>query len=219
MLSRVRSSDALVRIVPLGVFAVLTVLQDRLGGEAQYWIYAAKTMAAASLLWLMRRRIPEMGWRISLEAMGVGIVVFLAWIGLDGHYPMLFHRPASFNPAHTFGAGSTSALLFLGVRLAGATLVVPAMEEVFYRSFLYRFFLKSDFQRVSLGDFEWRAFLLSGLCFGIGHYEWLPGILCGFAYQGLVCRKNRLGDAISAHAITNALLGVWVVGTNSYYFW
>jgi hypothetical protein len=31
------------------------------------------------------------------------------------------------------------------------------------------------------------------------------------AYQWLVLRKNRLGDAMTAHAITNFLLGVWVV--------
>jgi len=34
--------------------------------------------------------------------------------------------------------------------------------------------------------------------FGLAHFEWLAGILCAFAYQLLVCRKRRLGDAITA---------------------
>ncbi len=43
------------------------------------------------------------------------------------------------------------------------------------------------------------------------HPQWLAGILCGLTYQGLVIRKGRLGDAMTAHAITNFLLGVYVV--------
>jgi hypothetical protein len=34
-----------------------------------------------------------------------------------------------------------------------------------------------------------------------------------------VIRKKRLGDAITAHAITNALLAVWVVSRNAWNFW
>ena len=51
------------------------------------------------------------------------------------------------------------------------------------------------------------------------HREWLAGILCGFAYQGLVCWKKRLGDAMTAHAITNFLLALWVVGRGAWKFW
>ena len=43
--------------------------------------------------------------------------------------------------------------------------------------------------------------------------------MCAFAYQGLVCRKKRLGDAITAHAITNALLGYWVIARDQWQFW
>jgi uncharacterized protein len=39
----------------------------------------------------------------------------------------------------------------------------------------------------------------------------LPGILCALAFQWLVFRSGHLGDAITAHAITNFLLGVYVV--------
>ena len=45
------------------------------------------------------------------------------------------------------------------------------------------------------------------------------GILCGFAFQGLVCWKKRLGDAMTAHAITNGLLGLWVVWRGAWHFW
>jgi CAAX prenyl protease-like protein len=73
--------------------------------------------------------------------------------------------------------------------------------------------------QIPLGRFNLKAFLIAGVIFGVGHYEWLPGILCAFVYQGLVCRKDRLGDAITAHAITNFLLALWVVFRPAYYFW
>jgi CAAX prenyl protease-like protein len=92
------------------------------------------------------------------------------------------------------------------------------LEEVFFRSFLYRYIIKVDFQSVPLGTFNWLAFLATSLIFGFEHNQWLAGILCGFAYQGLVCRKKRLGDAITAHAITNFLLALWIVWKGAWQF-
>jgi len=219
MFNKIFASPILVRVIPYGVFAVLTLLPGRLGGTSQYWIYALKTVAGAWLLWLVRPYVKELRWRISWEAVVVGLAVFWAWVGLDGHYPMLAERAGSFNPGLTFGAGSIFALVFTAVRIIGSTLVVPPLEEIFYRSFIYRYIIKSDFLSVSLGRLDWKAFLITAAIFGIGHYEWLPGILCAFAYQGLVCRKNRLGDAITAHAVTNLLLGLWVIARGAYRFW
>jgi uncharacterized protein len=70
-----------------------------------------------------------------------------------------------------------------------------------------------------LGVFAWWPFLATSVIFGFAHREWLAGILCGMVYQGLVCRRKRLGDAMTAHAITNLLLGVWVVAKGAWFFW
>ena len=73
----------------------------------------------------------------------------------------------------------------------------------------------------ALGTFAWRPFLVTSLIFALEHrpIDWLGGLFCGFAFQGLVCWKNRLGDAITAHAITNFLLGLWVVWKGAWQFW
>ena len=61
-------------------------------------------------------------------------------------------------------------------------------------------------------QFNTKAFLSTSIIFGLTHPEhWLAGILCGMIYQLLVIRTNRIGDAITAHATTNLLLGIWVV--------
>ena len=106
------------------------------------------------------------------------------------------------------------------MRIAGSTVVVPPLEEVFYRSFLYRYCVKADFRAVPFGQFHPVSFVVTSVIFGLMHPDrWLAGILCGSAYQALVVRNNRLGDAMTAHAITNFLLGIWVVWKNAWSFW
>jgi uncharacterized protein len=218
LLSKIAASPMLVRVLPFTVFAAATLAQSGFGEIPQYWIYALKTLIGAYLLWVFRSCIKEMRLNISWEAIAVGVAVFVLWVGLDGRYPT-FLKNESFNPVQAFGQTSFLSVFFIGVRIIGSSLVVPFLEEIFYRSFLYRFIIQSKFWKVPLNRFDFRAFILAGITFGIGHFEWLPGILCGFAYQELVCRKNRLGDAICAHAVTNLLLGIWVISRGAYNFW
>lgn len=219
MFNRIVSSPIIVRVLPFALFACLTLLQGRFGDGLQYWIYALKTLLGAWMLWFVWPHIKEICWNLSWEAVAVGVAVFVVWVGLDGRYPLLAAREETFNPVRTYGQWSALALFFTGIRVLGSVLVVPLLEEVFYRSFLYRYFVKSDFLKIPLRHFDLRAFLVVGIAFGISHFEWLPGILCAFAYQWLVIRKDRLGDAITAHAITNFLLALWVIFRPAYYFW
>ena len=70
-----------------------------------------------------------------------------------------------------------------------------------------------------LNRFHPTAFIVISLLFGLEHYQFVQGFLFGMAMQWLVINKNRLGDAIVAHAITNFLLGLWVVARHDWQFW
>lgn len=239
---QLRSSPTLARVAPFIVFLGLTACQGQFGEAGRYWFYLAKTVVGAWLVWSVWPAVTEMRWVFSWEAVVAGVAVFAIWVGLDGFYPSLdqliqkylypvfkslglasWCQPAKvtgpWNPNLHFGEGTALAWFFILVRIAGSSLVVPPIEEVFYRSFLYRYIAKPDFQSVPLGFFAWTPFLLTAAIFGFSHYEWLAGILCAFTYQGLVCWKKRLGDAMTAHAITNFLLGVWVVWKGAWHFW
>ncbi len=126
---------------------------------------------------------------------------------------------ATGNPNEQFGENSALAWFFIVVHILGMTFVVPPLEEVFYRSFLYRYIANQNFLSVPLNKFLPFPFFATAIVFGFSHNEWLAGILCGAAYQWLVIRKNRLGDAMTAHAITNFLLGVWIVWRGAWHFW
>jgi CAAX prenyl protease-like protein len=230
LLAKITASPLLARVSPFVIFILLTSLQTRFGEQGQYWLYLFKTVLAAWMLWVVWSVVPEMRAKWSWEAFAVGIGVFVLWVGLDplfvqlgfpNSYPKLSLGTSgtAWNPHVTFGQGSMLAWLFIVVRLLGSALVVPLLEEVFYRSFLYRYIARVDFQSVPIGAWLWLPFVVTSVIFGFEHMHWLAGILCGFAYQGLVCWKKRLGDAIVAHGVTNFLLGLWVVQRNAWEYW
>jgi CAAX prenyl protease-like protein len=213
------SSAEWARIAPFAVFVVLTALQADAGSE-RYWLYAVKTAIGAWMVWEARPFVSEMRWKMSLEAVLVGVAIFGVWVGLDGFYPRLSKVDQPWNPHMEFGVNSGTAWFYAMVRLAGSTMVVPPLEEVFYRSFLYRYFVKIDFLAMPLGQFHALSFAVTSILFGLMHPDrWLAGILCGLGYQWLTVRKNRLGDAMCAHAITNFLLGLWVILRGAWSFW
>ncbi len=231
-LGKIHNSPASVRVAPFVIFVLLTALQGKFGAVSAFWVYFAKTLVGAWLIWEMRPFVTEMRWVVSWEAVLVGTGIFALWVGISGEWTTqnslwvklgVSHLPektvAVWNPNNEFGAGSTLAWLFIAVRILGSTFIVPPLEEVFYRSFLYRYIASQNFLAVPLNKYLPTPFFVTAFVFGISHNEWLAGILCGAAFQWLVIRKNRLGDAMTAHAITNLLLGIWVVTRGAWQFW
>jgi CAAX prenyl protease-like protein len=108
---------------------------------------------------------------------------------------------------------------FVVVRVVGRSLVVPPLEEVFYRSFFYRYIASAKFMELPLGVWHTTAFFVTSTVFGLAHPgQWVQGILCGAAFQGLVVRKRRLGDAMLAHATTNLLISGYAIATGQWQF-
>lgn len=232
---KLEASPLLARVLPFVVFLGLTFFQGQFGEASKYWVYVVKTVIGAGLVWLVWPAVIEMRWKISVPAVLVGIGVCVVWVGLDPYYPKLDElfvklglskaksatdqADALWNPHVTFGQSATLAWFFVIVRIVGSSLVVPPLEEAFYRSFLYRFIAKSDFMGVSPKQFLPVPFLVSMVFFGLGHQQWLAGLICAAAYQWLVLRTGHLGEAMTAHAITNFLLGAWVAWQGAWQFW
>jgi CAAX prenyl protease-like protein len=178
------------------------------------------------MVWEMWPLVEEMRWKLSFAGIFGGIVGFAIWVWLDDLVRLMGINPgflklklsgAPWNPHEQFAPNLAN--MFIATRILGSTLLVPMLEEVFFRSFLYRYIAKKDFERVPVGQFLWVPFVVTSVIFGFEHREWLAGILCGLLFQWLVCWKKRLGDAILAHAITNLLLGIWVVWKDEWHFW
>jgi CAAX prenyl protease-like protein len=219
LLEKLFAKPATARVAPFLIFLALTFCQGKFGAASAYWFYLAKTLAGAWLVWEMRLVVSEMRWAFSWEAVVAGVGIFAVWVGLDPFYPHLGKSGMAWNPPEQFGENAALAWLMIATRILGSTFVVPPLEEVFYRSFLYRYIASQNFLSVPLNKFLPLPFFATAAVFGFSHNEWLAGILCGAAFQWLVLRKNRLGDAMTAHAITNFLLGIWIVWKGAWNFW
>jgi hypothetical protein len=219
------SPAALARCIPFLVFMAFLALRGYwpagLGLDAR-WVYGAQTVVVAGLLagyWrgygeLARQNLPdarETGW-----AVVVGIAVFAIWIRLDAPWMQLGSATASFVPLD--GDGRPIWTL-IALRLAGAALVVPVMEELFWRSFLMRWAQQASFERVDPQTVGLQAIVMSTFVFTLAHTLWLAAIVAGLAYAWLYRRSGKLWTAVIAHAVTNGLLGIWVIATGRWEFW
>jgi hypothetical protein len=204
-------------VLPFALFAVLTYLTGIMGLHPVAG-YALKTvLVAACLIYYRAAYKSEIRFRIRPLDIAAGILVFLVWIGLEGIYPLL-GSPAGFDP-YAVSGGPAAATAAIAVRLLGAALVVPIMEELFWRSFAMRFLIHSNFLSLALGRFTWFSFLTVSLAFGLEHHRWLPGIIAGLVYAGLLCRSKNLFSPILAHGVTNLLLGIYVICSQQWAFW
>jgi exosortase E/protease (VPEID-CTERM system) len=182
------------------------------------WFYPLRVFSAAAALFCYRRVYVGLRWRASWEAVAIGFVVFLLWIGMD----RLINGNNSIMPVPPeFAAASLTARSTWSLfRLLGATITVPIAEELAFRGYLLRRFVAADFAKVNPQRFTVASFLVSSILFGILHgRQWAPGIAAGMFYAWVFQRRGRIGDAVLAHSVTNGLLAGWVLFAHDWKYW
>ena len=211
-------------------FATWIGLQTFLPATA--WAYAARTAATLAVLlacWRPRletgMRQPGVG-RLAATGWGVagGLLVLALWTLPEfsalyrtwcvwplGSLPAVSSAPSPYDPA-VCGWTLTAA------KLVGSACVIAPVEELFFRSFLYRWLRKRDFLSVPASRFDLSAFLWTVFLFTLEHDRPLAAALCAAIY-GILSIRFGLLSAIVAHVTTNLLLGVYVVAANQWAFW
>jgi exosortase E/protease (VPEID-CTERM system) len=177
------------------------------------WLYSLRIVAAGGALWYFRRVYKELDFHFGWLGAGAGVVVFAIWIALEpaGH---------SAAPAALMDATKTARVAWIALRIFGAVAMVPVAEELAFRGFLLRRLSSSDFESVSWKTFAWAPFLISSAAFGIMHGErWLAGTIAGALFALVQVRRGRIGDAIVAHAVANALVAAWVLLGGNWKLW
>jgi uncharacterized protein len=210
----------------IGIEELARILANKgffaISAQSLCYLYPIKTISVAFVLYLFRNRYPEIELRrlLSLRQLAIsvlcGIIVFVLWIQMDfSLYPLDSSR--GFNPLLFQSQAVKSAMI--AIRLAGAVLVVPVMEELFWRSFFLRYVVSQNFATVTIGTFTWSSFLVVTLFFGLEHDLFFAGIMAGVAYNLLLYYTRSISHCIIAHALTNLLLGIYVLATHKWYFW
>lgn len=221
------SRAARVRVIPFAVFMGLLALRGALPADGSWgidprWIYGLTVVVVGALLAWWWREYGELSAQVlpsmreALLGVGVGLVVFGLWINLAAPWMQLGTPTAAFVPLDAQGQPIWP---LIAVRWIGAALIVPVMEELFWRSFLMRWFDHEIFEGVVPQQVGLRAIVLSTFVFMLAHTLWLAAIVAGLAYAWLYRRTGTLWVPVIAHAVTNGLLGAWVVATGHWAFW
>lgn len=215
------------RVLPFAVFMGLLALRgvapqdDRWGFDTR-WLYGLNLLLVGGLLawhWRDYGELVRQNWPGAMEllvAVAVGLGVFGLWITLTAPWMQIGQATAAFVPVDAQGR-----LLWplIAVRWLGATLLVPVMEELFWRSFLMRWVQSPVFEAVDPRRVGVKAIVLSTFVFVLAHTLWLAAAVAGLAYALLYRQTGKLWVAVIAHAVTNGVLGIWVVRTGNWAFW
>ena len=159
-----------------------------------------------------------------LASIGIGIAVFLIWIGPDllfGYrHHWLFENSLTGSASSSLPAGLKAFVPFVALRAFSSTFLVPVLEELFWRGWLMRWLIDKDFLNVPLGTYVRSAFWIAALLFASEHGSyWEVGLLAGAAYGWWVVRTRNLADCILAHAVTNGILSIYVVAADQWQYW
>ena len=215
-----RDRSELAYILPMGVFLAFTFM----GGQwkAIYPLtYVAKTLVVAGLLVLLWKHYTKVRWTHLGLGLAVGVVGLVQWVGMEKllmSVPWLSWthlggdlRAEAFKPYEHFSSPAAQ-WGFIAVRWAGASLVVPVMEELFWRDFLWRTVASpNDFKLQQVGEYDNASFWGVPLAFAMVHPQWLTAIVWALLIAWLLWRTKSIGACIVAHATTNFLLGAYVL--------
>ena len=206
--------------VPMILFGILTFAESNLEPEYFPIAYVIKAIVVTGALYAFREPFREVKFnsRVIAPSILVGLAVFVAWVLIHENvtYPQFGGR-SNFDPTPLEGTPVWS--VFLAVRLYGLILMVPVMEELFWRSFLLRYLTHPDFRQLPMGTFSALAlaFMVAGAA--LTHPEWLVAIIASLAYAFWLRSTRSLFGVIVAHAATNAALGGYVLITGKWQYW
>lgn len=218
-------SPILARSLPFGLYILFLAIESSLPKWAPHfdvrWLYPVKAAVVALALAVLWRQYTELkSWRLSLAHLVVsillGLVVLGLWVNLDASWMLVGEMGKGFKPVDANGSLDPILIAF---RIMGAALVVPIMEELFWRSFIQRWIHRPDFMALDPAQIGMRALLIASALFAVEHQQWLAGLIAGLAYGGLYMYTRNLWAPILAHAVTNGGLGLYVVMSGRWEFW
>lgn len=217
----VNQNNILPRVLPFAIYILFLALSDyfsqlsnSLGMDAK-WLYTARVLLVLTTLLYFWRNYVELKVKPAVKellfAIVAGILVFWVWI-------LPYPAWAGINN-HVQVASLGQDSLWLSSRLIGAAIIVPIMEELFWRSLVMRWIDDKNFLNFLPNNVSHLALVISSGIFASAHHLWLAGLLAGLVYGALYIRYRNLWVPIVAHAVTNGVLGIWVMCTGHWQYW
>ena len=212
-------------IAPFATFIAVMAI-ERATGLPTTWMYPLRAVATLAVLLAVSRQPLAARPAKPLASVVIGALVFALWIGPDVVFGPGYRHSVLFQNSITGSAVSSipivlrTSIWFLILRTASCALLVPPVEELFWRGWAMRWLIASDFRKVPLGTFQSAAFWLVALMFAAEHGPyWEVGFATGIIYNWWMVRTRNLTDCIIAHAVTNGLLSAYILATHQFQYW
>ncbi len=219
-----RQSASLPYIAPFAVFMGLIALHSVYSLPDLADQILRVTVVSLVLIFVARPvidlRAPS--WPLSLL---IGAAVFLIWIAPDLAFPgyrhhLLFENRILGAPTPGLSVASQTQPAVLALRAVRAVILVPIVEELFWRAWLMRWIIAPDFEKVPLGKYTAMSFWAVALLFASEHGSyWDVGLVTGVIYNAWMVKSKSLGDLILTHAVTNACLSIYVIAAGKWEYW
>lgn len=155
---------------------------------------------AGALFWMRGALAPQIKLSFDPVSIGIGLLVGLIWVWFSGD-----------PQGNTLGVdtlGSTALIVWALWRTLGTTLLVPLIEEAFFRGYILA--------RLDTGKPSARllAVALSTILFALLHGRIILAGIAGLLFAAAMLRRGRLGDAVIAHVVANTTvaLAAWLTG-------
>lgn len=214
------SHPAVPFVAPFAAFMLFIAVKSYIPYE-----YPIRVAVVGALALVLSRRVISLRTARPLLSVLAGVLVFAIWIGPDALWPA-YRQHWLFNNAvigstrtslHPYAGGDHAFLFF---RIMGTAILVPIIEELFWRGWLMRFLISPRFERVALGAFSASSFWLTAILFASEHGPyWDVGLLAGIVYNAWMIKTKSLGDCILAHTVTNACLAAYVLLADQWQYW
>lgn len=211
-------------VVPFIVFLVFLALQ-RANPLPAVIEGPLRLILLSAVLYVFSRRVIDLHATALAPSTLVGIAVFILWILPDLIFPQyrqhwLFQNAVTGQLSSSLQAADQLDPVVLGSRSLRAVVLVPIIEELFWRAWLMRWLISPKFERVRLGTYQAQAFWITAVMFASEHGPfWDVGLIAGIVYNWWMVRTRSLGDCILAHAVTNACLCGYVIATHRWEYW
>lgn len=211
-------------VVPFAVFFVFLALQ-RSVPIAPAVEGPIRVVLLGTVLYVFSRGVIDLHATALFASCMIGFAMFIIWILPDVLFPAyrqhwLFQNALTGQLSSSLGAPDRLDVIVLASRTIRAVILVPIIEELFWRAWLMRWLISPRFERIRLGTYQGQAFWITAVLFASEHGPfWDVGLIAGIVYNWWMVRTRSLGDCILAHAVTNACLCGYILATHRWEYW
>jgi CAAX prenyl protease-like protein len=215
---------ALPYVLPFAVFLAFLAIQKFLPIPPAL-VYSVRDLLLAVVLFAVSRHVIVLRSYRWLQTVILGVAVFVVWVGPDLIFPTyrqhwLFQNAIMGQISSSVPESVLRDPVVLWPRIIQAVVIVPILEELFWRAWLMRWLISPQFEKIPLGAYQAGAFWITAVLFASEHGPyWDVGLIAGVAYNWWMVRTRSLGDCILAHAVTNGCLCAYVVATRHWEYW